>query len=290
MSDLSLDDRLAELRRRQSPCRLCPRQCLAKRDKGQLGYCRVPSQLVIADSGPHFGEENVLVGLGGSGTVFLAGCNLMCVFCQNWEISHRAAGRSWAVEDLVYAMLRLAGGGCENINFVTPTHYAPQIAEAIVEARRRGLRVPIIYNCGGYEDVEVLGLLEGLIDVYMPDFKFWAAASAERFCQAADYRDRACAAIHEMHRQVGDLVIDDEIARRGLLVRHLVMPEGLDEGRAILDFLARDVSPKTFVNVMGQYRPCFRAEGYPELDHPCDPTDILELKAHARRLGLRVAE
>ena len=187
-------------------------------------------------------------------------------------------------------MLRLADRGCENINFVTPTHYAPQIAEAIVAARSRGMTVPIVYNCGGYESVETLQLLDGLVDLYMPDFKFWSAESAQRYAGAADYPDRARRAVAEMHRQVGDLVVQDEVAARGLLVRHLVMPEGLDQGRAILDWLADRISPRTFVNVMGQYRPCFRATDFSEIDCPPDAEEILELKAQARRLGLRLAE
>jgi len=263
---------------------------MTDRSKGRLGYCKAPSALRVASCGPHFGEESVLVGLGGSGTIFLCGCNLMCAFCQNWDISHHAVGKPWQPEDLVYAMLRLADRGCENINFVTPTHYTPQIAEAVVAARSRGMTVPIVYNCGGYESVETLKLLDGLIDVYMPDFKFWSTEAAERYARAADYPQRACEALGEMHRQVGDLVVQNEVATRGLLVRHLVMPGGVDQGRAILDWLAERISPRTFVNVMGQYRTSAQTADFPEIDCPPDIEDILELKAHARRLGLRLAE
>ena len=279
-----------ELRRRQSPCRLCPRDCRVSRSRNDLGHCRAPRDLVIASTGPHFGEETVLVGTGGSGTIFVAGCNLRCVFCQNADISHQLRGARWDVDDLVYAMLRLADAGCENVNMVTPTHYAPQIAEAVVKARRRGLAVPLVYNCGGYESVDTLRLLEGLVDIYMPDFKFWHAESARRYADAPDYPARAREALKEMHRQVGDLVTRGEVAGRGLLVRHLVMPGATDEGRAILDFLARDISPNTFVNVMGQYRPLHRAAEFPEINRPPTEDEIIDLKAHAQHLRLRLAE
>lgn len=281
---------LTELQRLQSPCRLCPRLCNVTRDGADLGYCRAPRRLVVASASPHFGEEAVLVGTGGSGTIFFAGCNLRCVFCQNADISHTVRGSPWDVGDLVYAMLRLADGGCENINFVTPTHYAAGVAEAVVEARRRGLSVPIVYNCGGYELASTLRLLEGLIDIYMPDIKFFRRETADRYAGAADYADRAREAVLEMHRQVGDLRIDGETASRGLLVRHLVMPGAGQEGRDILDWLARDVSPTTFVNVMGQYRPLHRAREFPEIDRPPTEDEVLDLKAHAQHLGLRLAE
>jgi len=281
---------LSELCRRQSPCRLCPRNCLVARDTGHLGYCQAPRELVVASAGPHFGEESVLVGTGGSGTVFLAGCNLRCVFCQNHDLSHRVHGPRWSTNDLVYAMLQLQRTGCENINFVTPTHYAPQIAEAVLTAREHGLRVFIVYNCGGYESAETLRLLEGLIDIYMPDFKFWESDSARRYADAPDYPERAREAFHEMHRQVGDLVLDGDIATRGLLVRHLVMPGATDEGRAILDFLAREISPRTFVNVMAQYRPLHRAADFSEINRYCQESEVRLLETHARHLGLRLAD
>lgn len=281
---------VAELYRRQSPCRLCPRNCNASRQGADLGYCRSPRTLVVADSGPHFGEERALVGTGGSGTIFLSGCNLLCAFCQNARISHHQDGVRWDIGDLIYAMLRLADGGCENINFVTPTHYSPQVAEAIVRARGRGLDVPIVYNCGGYESAETLRLLNGLVEIYMPDFKFWNPDSARRYADAPDYPDRAREALREMHRQVGDLAVAGEVACRGLLVRHLVMPDGTAEGRAILDFLAHELSPRTYVNVMAQYHPLHRAGDFPEIDRPPTEGEVLALKAHAQQLGLRLAE
>ncbi len=281
---------LAALQRRQAPCRLCPRNCGAGRENGHLGYCKAPRELIVSGTGPHFGEERVLVGTGGSGTIFLAGCNLQCVFCQNRDISHGVQGARWTVEDVVYAMLRLADAGCENVNFVTPTHYAPQMAEVVNLAIDRGLRVPVVYNCGGYESVETLRLLDGAVDIYMPDFKFWNTDSARRYADAPDYPERAREALVEMHRQVGDLVMENEIARRGLLVRHLVMPGATDEGRSILDFLAERISPRTFVNVMGQYRPLHRAVEFAEINRGPTEDEIIDLKAHAQRLGLRLAE
>ncbi len=284
------EEQIFALHGMQSPCVLCPRKCGALRSEGQRGYCGTTSRLIVADSAPHFGEEKVLVGIGGSGTIFIAGCNLGCVFCQNCQISHGSNGSLWEVEDLVYAMLRLQERGSENINFVTPTHHAPQIAEAVLKARHRGLSIPTVYNCGGYESVETLRLLSGVIDIYMPDFKFWSEVSSERYAEAADYPDRTRRALLEMYHQVGDLRIIDEVAIRGLLVRHLVMPGLVDEGRQILDFLARDVSPNTYVNIMGQYRPSYLSKHFPEINRPTGRTETEDLRQHARQLGLRLAD
>ena len=297
---------LAALRAMVAPCRLCPRGCGVDRSAGERGTCGAPAGAVVVSAEPHFGEEACLVGRGGSGTIFLAGCNLRCVFCQNYDISHTIVGRPMDTAALVQLMLALEGHGCENINFVTPTHVSPALAAAIVEARRRGLRVPIVWNSGGYESVEVLRLLEGLVEIYMPDFKFIRSESAERYLSAADYPERAREAIRKMHRQVGDLVVEDGVARRGLVVRHLVMPGGAEESREILDFLA-SLSPRTFVNVMDQYRPAGLAveprqarparvagpEGrskFSELARRSALGDVSEARAYARRLGLWLAD
>jgi len=278
-----------------APCRLCPRRCGVDRSAGERGTCGAPAGAVVVSAEPHFGEEACLVGRGGSGTIFLAGCNLRCVFCQNYDISHFIVGQPMDTAALAQLMLALEGHGCENINFVTPTHVSPALAAAIVEARGRGLRVPIVWNSGGYESVEVLRLLEGLVEIYMPDFKFIRSESAERYLSAADYPERAREAISEMHRQVGDLVLEDGVARRGLLVRHLVMPGGAEESREILDFLA-SLSPRTFVNVMYQYRPAGLVAGpegrseFSELARRSALGDVSEARAHARRLGLRLAD
>lgn len=286
-------DAMAAMRAHLAPCRLCPRRCGVDRTAGETGFCGGGALATVASAGPHFGEESCLVGRGGSGTIFLAGCNLGCVFCQNWDISHRVVGEEMDAAALAGLMRSLEARGCANINFVTPTHFAPPILEAIAEARRRGLSVPVVWNSSGYESAEVLRLLEGAVDVYMPDFKFSRSASAERYADAPDYPDRAREALREMHRQVGDLAIEGGVARRGLLVRHLVMPGGGQESREILRFLA-DLSPRTFVNVMGQYRPAGRVRAraarsaYPEIDRPPAADEVAETRRGARALGLRL--
>jgi putative pyruvate formate lyase activating enzyme len=238
-------------------CSLCPRRCGANRVRGEKGHCRAGWLPAVSAYNPHFGEEDPLVGLHGSGTIFMTHCNLLCHFCQNYDISHEGHGRELAVERLAEMMLELQGSGCHNINFVTPTHFVPQILKALAVAAANGLSVPLVYNTGGYDTVETLRLLDGIFDIYMPDLKFMDGGAAEEFCDAPDYPAAAQAAILEMHRQVGDLVMDEHgIARRGLLVRHLVLPEGLAGTRQAMHFLAAKVSLNTYVNIMDQYRPC----------------------------------
>jgi putative pyruvate formate lyase activating enzyme len=288
-------DRVEAARALLRSCRLCPRNCGVNRLKGKRGQCGAGAKATVASAGPHFGEEPCLVGDGGSGTVFLAGCNLGCAFCQNDGLSRSAVGEEMDPPALARLMRSLESRGCVNINFVTPTHMMPAILAAIVEARRGGLAVPIIWNSGGYESVEVLRLLGGLVEIYMPDFKFSLAASAGLYCRALDYPARASAAISEMHRQVGDLVIERGVARRGLLVRHLVMPGGAQEGREILDFLA-SISPRTCVNVMGQYHPAADVLSdsgggrFAAIARRPTPEEVEEVREHARRLGLRLAD
>ncbi|MHC4250249.1 MAG: radical SAM protein [Planctomycetota bacterium] len=279
-----------QLRELQSPCRLCPRACGARRAEGELGYCRVGTTALVASAGPHFGEEPVLVGSGGSGTIFLGGCNLLCLFCQNYDISHGRAGGEASPEDIARIALRLEASGCVNVNFVTPTHFAPQLAEAIRTAREAGLTVPVVWNCGGYESAEALRELDGLVEIYMPDAKTLDADFARRAMDAPDYPERMSEALVEMQRQVGDLVVEQGLAVSGLLIRHLVMPGMLDDSRAVLDMIARDVSANAYVNVMGQYRPCFRAREVEGLGVRPAPEEIAEARAHARSLGLRLAE
>jgi putative pyruvate formate lyase activating enzyme len=281
------DERIQKLKALQSPCRLCPRECRVRRDAGDVGFCGAGADAVVASFGPHYGEESCLVGSGGSGAIFLAGCNLKCAFCQNFDISQHVDGDEMTPDRLARLMLALESRGCENVNFVTPTHFAPQIAEAIVEARGRGLSVPIVYNCGGYESVEALRLLSGLVEVYMPDAKFMSADSSARYLDARDYPERMREAITEMHRQVGYLVIEDGVATRGLLVRHLVMPGHAEDSKTVMDFLAQ-LSRGTFVNVMGQYRPLFRAEEFSEINRRPHPDEVNALRAYALRKGLRV--
>jgi putative pyruvate formate lyase activating enzyme len=240
-------------------CRLCPRECGVSRTAGETGFCRSGAQAVVASYGPHFGEERPLVGTGGSGTVFFTNCTLRCIFCQNYDISHLGAGQPVTDERLAAMMLELQQRGCHNINLVTPTHFVPQILAGLTIAAQEGLALPLVYNCSGYESVETLGLLDGVVDIYMPDAKYADGEIAEQLSAALDYPERVRAALAEMHRQVGDLEIDaGGLARRGLLVRHLVLPAGLAGTADVMRFLA-GLSPDTYVNVMAQYRPCFRA-------------------------------
>ena len=238
-------------------CRLCPRQCEVDRLNNEKGFCKTGRRAKVASYNAHFGEEAPLVGRFGSGTIFFAFCNLRCSFCQNYDISNLGEGAELEAKDLAAIMLELQRRGCHNINLVTPTHVVPQILEALLLAVENGLTVPIVYNCGGYEKVETLKLLRGIIDIYMPDFKFWDQKWADRYCNAPDYREMAVRAFKEMHNQVGDLKIDNNgIAERGLLVRHLVMPNGIAGTKEVMEFLSKEISTNTYVNVMDQYRPC----------------------------------
>jgi putative pyruvate formate lyase activating enzyme len=270
-----------------SPCRLCPHRCGVRRREGEKGKCRLGSETLVASASPHYGEEAPLVGQGGSGTIFFASCNMACVFCQNYGISHFASGDALNAEQLAGLMLRLQRRGCHNINLVTPTHVVHAIARALVTAVPAGLRVPLVYNCGGYESVETLRLLDGLIDIYMPDIKYSSNEEALRYSGVPGYWDNAREAVREMHRQVGDLQIDAEgIARRGLLIRHLVMPGSIAGSAEVMEFIARELSCDSYVNVMDQYRPCFKASRVPELSRPVTRAEYLQCVAEARRAGL----
>jgi len=249
-------ERVEKALRELESCRACPRDCGCNRIEDRTGACHTGRHAIVASAFPHFGEEDCLRGGRGSGTIFFSLCNLRCVFCQNWDISQVRAGTVCAAADLAELMLGLQDRGCHNVNFVTPENVAPQVIEAVAVAAERGLRLPIVYNTSAYDALSSLRLLEGIVDVYMPDFKFWKPETALRLCLARDYPERARAAIAEMHRQVGPLKLGrDGLARRGVLVRHLVMPGQTDEAAAIFEWLAREVSPDTYVNVMAQYRP-----------------------------------
>lgn len=293
--DGRLEARAREARRALEECRLCPRSCAARRLEGERGTCQIARHAVVSSAFPHLGEEDCLRGSRGSGTIFFSGCSLRWSFCQNEDISWSVSGEECTAEDLSAIMLGLQERGCHNVNLVTPTHVVPQLVEAVALAATRGLRLPIVYNTGAYDRVEALRLLDGIVDVYMPDFKFWTRETAERYAAAPDYPERARDAIREMHLQVGPLRLGaDALARRGVLVRHLVMPSLGEESAAILGWLAREVSPDTWVNVMGQYRPACRVgepdgrggRRHPEIDRRPRPRELEGARAAARRAGL----
>ena len=272
-----------------SSCTLCPRECKVDRRK-EAGFCKVKDKLKVASAFPHFGEEPVLTGIGGSGTIFLSGCNLGCVFCQNFEISHFAEGEEISVDDLVNIMLYLQGRGCHNINFVTPTHQIPFIAEGIIKAKEKGLNIPIVYNCGGYEKVDTLKKIEGLIDIYMPDIKTFNREFAEKYLLAPDYPEIVKKAVKEMFRQVGNLKTDTRgLATKGILIRHLVMPGFTQDSKEILKWIAENLGRDAYVNVMEQYFPAFRAKEFLEIARRITPEEFQEVYDFARRLGLRLA-
>ena len=271
-----------------SPCRICPRLCEVDRPAGETGYCGVGALPLVSSVGPHYGEEGPLVGRGGSGTIFLGGCNLGCVFCQNYSISHGRAGDPAEPAAVARLMLHLQRRGCENINFVTPTHVTPWLMEAVRLARLDDLTLPIVYNCGGYERLETLRLLEGTVDIYMPDAKYWDGEQAARYSNAPDYPEVMRAALKEMHRQVGDLEIARGVARRGILIRHLVMPSGVAGSKGVLDFIAKEISPRSYVNVMDQYRPCYRADEFAPIARRPSAEEYMEAREHARGLGLNL--
>ena len=268
-------------------CRLCPRHCGVNRLQDERGFCETGRRARVASYNAHFGEEAPLVGSHGSGTIFISSCNLLCNFCQNYEISHGKEGVEVEPEQVALMMTNLAHMGCHNINIVTPTHVVPQVLEALPLAIEKGLRIPLVYNSSGYDSVESLELLDGIFDIYMPDFKFWDKTYSERYCQAPDYREVAAAAIREMHRQVGDLVVEEGVAVRGLLVRHLVMPGGVAGTKEIVKFLADEISPNTYVNIMAQYRPCGSAHRDNLINRRLSGQEFREATEAARKAGLK---
>jgi putative pyruvate formate lyase activating enzyme len=276
-----------------SPCRVCPRRCKVERLSGRAGFCRSGRLAEVASVFPHHGEEDCLRGRKGSGTIFFSGCNLGCVFCQNWEISHEAGGEPVSAEELAALMLTLQGLGCHNLNFVTPEHVVPQILEALPPAVGGGLRLPIVYNTSAFDSPECLALLDGIVDVYMPDFKLWSAEACRRYLRRRDYAEVARASLLEMQRQVGPLDIgEDGLARRGLLIRHLVMPGLGEESEEILRWIASELGPGSYVNVMAQYHPAGRvlAGEFPELARPLERGEHARALGLARELGLRTDE
>jgi putative pyruvate formate lyase activating enzyme len=283
---------VAEAYGRLEACDLCARECGANRRlEAEKAGCHTGEQAVVSSYGPHFGEEDPLVGSGGSGTIFFSWCNLRCQFCQNYEISQVGSGQEVEPEDLARMMLDLQSQGCHNINFVSPSHVVPQILAGLLVAAEAGLRLPLVYNTGGYDSLKTLALLDGVVDIYMPDMKYHDADIARRYSKIGDYPAVNQAAIKEMHRQVGDLTMDKQgVARRGLLVRHLVLPEGLAGTAGIVGFLRNKVSPATYINVMAQYRPCYRAHELPPLNRPVTHQEVAEAVHLANEAGLRLDE
>ena len=267
-------------------CHLCPRNCGVDRTVGETGICKTGIKAVVASYAPHFGEEAPLVGRYGSGTIFFTHCNLLCSFCQNYDISHEGHGIEVSNSHLARIMLELQNMGCHNINFVTPSHVIPQILATLEIAIEHGLNIPLVYNTSAYDHVESLQLLDGIIDIYMPDFKFWDSKVAEETCNAPDYPEKSQSAIKEMYRQVGDLQIEDGIANRGLLVRHLVLPNELAGTKKIMHFLANEISINTYVNIMPQYRPSGTAINYKDLSRPLTNEEFESAIEIARQKGL----
>jgi putative pyruvate formate lyase activating enzyme len=283
-----LEQRARLAARHLEDCDLCPRYCHVNRRETIRGaVCRTSARAVVHAAFPHHGEESCLSGTSGSGTIFFSWCSLRCIYCQNWEISWEGEGREASAEQLAGLMLELQRAGCHNVNLVTPSHLVAQILEALLLAAGRGLSLPLVYNTGGYDSPEALALLDGVVDVYMPDMKYGDSRVAHRYSHVRDHAEVNRSAVREMHRQVGDLALDERgLARRGLLVRHLVLPGGMAGTEEVLRFLAEEISPRTYVNLMDQYRPCYRAGGQPALGRRPTRAEMEAAFEAARRHGL----
>ena len=284
--DLAL--RVSSAWRHLEDCDLCARYCHIDRCETVKGaVCRTGERAIVHSHGPHHGEEDPLRGSNGSGTIFFSWCNLRCVYCQNRDISQKGLGREVEPDDLAMLMLDLQASGCHNINFVTPSHVVAQIIAAVEIAVGKGLDLPLVYNTGGFDSPEALQLLDGIIDIYMPDMKYGDAEKAHHFSHVRDYVEVNRAAVREMHRQVGDLILDENgIALRGLLVRHLVLPDNISGTDSVLAFIAKEISSNTYVNIMDQYRPCYRADENPPLDRPITSREFSRALAWAESLGV----
>jgi putative pyruvate formate lyase activating enzyme len=268
-------------------CSVCPNFCGVNRLRGETGICRTGAGIVVAAADLHYGEEPVLVGSGGSGTIFFTACNLQCRFCQNYDISQLDCGREISASDMVSLMFTLESRGAENINLVTPTHQAPRIFEAVKKTKKQGLTLPVVYNCGGYENPEFLKELDGLVDIYMPDFKYGSDEAGERYSCVKNYTRYCKESLVEMHRQVGSLTMGaGNVAVRGLLVRHLVLPNRVADSKAVIDFLTGCISVDTYINIMDQYRPEYRAGEYKEIKRRVYRHEVDEVIAYARQKGM----
>jgi len=279
--------RTEEALARLESCCLCPRNCGVNRMEGETGYCKTGSKARVASYNAHFGEEAPLVGMHGSGTIFISSCNLLCSFCQNHEISHLNEGVEVEPVQMAAMMIELAKRGCHNINIVTPSHVIPQLLESLLIAVELGLDIPLVYNSGGYDKKETLKILDNVFDIYMPDFKFWEGKWSDRYCRAPDYKEAAVQAIREMHRQVGDLETDEHgIALRGLLIRHLVMPNNVAGSSDVMEFIAKKLSYNTYVNIMDQYRVCGNVHGDEFIERRITSREFRGATDAAKRAGL----
>jgi putative pyruvate formate lyase activating enzyme len=286
LSSQEFKEKIDGLKELSTKCSICPHCCGVNRGRGERGFCEAGMRVRISSAFPHFGEEDVLTGVRGSGTIFFAHCNLKCVFCQNYNLSQGLEGREVEVEALALSMLKLQKMGCHNINLVSPSHYVPQIAQAIWIASKEGLSLPIVYNTGGYDSVETLKLLDRIIDIYMPDTKYMDEGLARRYSNIPNYPQVLKAALKEMHRQVGDLIIQNGLAIRGLLIRHLILPGKLSGTKEVLEFIANEISRDTYINLMAQYYPTNKAHLYPELCRRISKDELEEALRHANELGL----
>ena len=279
--------RVERARKLSERCVLCPRACRARRTEGEVGECGVGRYVLLSSYGPHFGEESVLRGWRGSGTVFFAGCNMRCVYCQNYEISQLRLGREVSPEDLARVFLEVQAMGCHNLNLVTPSHVVWQILEALLIAVERGFRLPIVYNTSSYDSLQSLRLLDGVVDIYMPDLKYSDSRAGLKYSGVKGYWEVARKAVKEMYRQVGDLVIDENgLARRGVLIRHLVLPNDVAGSKRVMEFIARELSKDAWVNIMAQYYPTYRAWEYPEIARRITLREYYEVVEYARSLGI----
>ncbi|MDI6809726.1 MAG: radical SAM protein [Candidatus Eisenbacteria bacterium] len=282
-----LKERAAFLNSLLNDCAICPRECGVNRTKGDLGVCGSGALPKVASFNAHHGEEPPLSGTRGSGTIFFSGCNLRCVYCQNYPISQLANGEEISLDELASMMLRLQERGCHNINFVTPTHFMPQILNSVLIAIGKGLRLPLVYNTSGYELGKMVELLDGIIDIYLPDMRYGVSLHATKYSKAPDYSERNREAVKEMHRQVGDLVLDEDgTAVKGLIVRHLVLPGGLSASEEVFRFLSQEVSKNCYVSLMAQYFPTHNADSYPEIDRRITKGEYTEAVRLLKRYGL----
>ncbi len=269
-------------------CELCPRRCGVNKLKGQKGFCNADSRLEISAYHPHFGEEHPLVGKGGSGTIFMTNCNLRCVFCINWEISQGGEGSVRSISEFADMMLSLQKMGCPNINIVTPTHYSPHILLALDKAAANGLKLPLVYNTSGWERIEILKILDGVVDIYLPDFKYSDPEMAEKYSSGAySYPEVTANALLEMHRQVGVAKpAANGLMYRGLMIRHLVMPNNVSGTKKVIDWIAENLPKDTYLNIMSQYRPVYKASQYPEINRRITRQEYQEAVEYARKAGL----